>query len=134
MKTNDYKRAFMYLLLKYYDLYLNEGLNQPEKIKEYSKEYKRKLARDAEWFDSMLLKKKVGGVNIKVSKVCDMFSADSHKNWSSHYMAEKLKEFGYEVKRGRTKHYDHYGKVWRNDSGNGNLSVVGVMPTWIDEN
>jgi hypothetical protein len=133
MKNDDYKRAFMLILLEHYDLYLKEKLIAPPKIVEYSKEYCQNLSADAEWFDDNLKpkNKKDGGFDIKLGMILDKFNMDNHKNWGMKYMKDKLEEFNYKIGKGNAKIYNCY-EGWHDSTSNNDVIVKNVYPDWID--
>ena len=107
-ELDSFKMPMMFLLLKYYQKYLKEGLSEiPEIIKTYTEKYVSNLSSAKEWFETNLKKDDDKGYNIKVKDLFDRYRNDTKEyNWKLKEFKEKLTSFGYILKTGKAKSLD----------------------------
>ena len=110
-KLEEWREAFMSILIHYYKKYLQEGLSEPEEVIKYTKEYRKDSDIYSAFIDENIeeLKKNVKSVNTTTSQIYAVF-----KDWYRENHPDTKCPIKTDVKKYLEK---KYGKARRGNGG-----------------
>ena len=91
IEKGEFNEAMMVLLMKYYTLYKEEGLELTETFKSDTAKYFDNISEDRKWFNDNLIKD--DKFNITTSSLLKKYNEEMNCNWGTKYFCKKLREY-----------------------------------------
>ena len=108
-RLEEYKEAFMNILIKYYKNYKLNGLDEPDDVKQYTKEYQKNSDFYSEFFSEFLIETNNPKDIVKIDQVYSIF-----KNWYKEcHGISKNSPARKNLKQQMEKRFGNYKNGWK---------------------
>lgn len=108
-RLEEYKEAFMNILIKYYKNYKLNGLDEPDDVKQYTKEYQKNSDFYSEFFSEFLVETNNPKDIVKIDQVYSIF-----KNWYKEcHGISKNSPARKNLKQQMEKRFGNYKNGWK---------------------